>query len=83
MADFLLYPHSFLKIYLFAYYLCVCVCAKDTAMPVSICGSCICSGAQGSQTKAWIPGAMVTSSCESPCESWELHLGPLQEQEVH
>lgn len=77
MADFHLCPHSFLKIYLFAYYLFVCM-QKSQPLPLSICGSCVFRCPRRPDKGMGIPGTMVTSSCDPPCESWEL-----QEQEVH
>lgn len=29
-----------------------------------------------------VPGTGVTDGCEQPCESWELNLGLLEEQQV-
>lgn len=48
------------------------------ALHVCVCTTCICSAPKVSQ----IPQNLSIDGCELLCESWDLTLGPLQEQRV-
>lgn len=46
------------------------VCMYTTCMP----------GAYRGRKMSYSPGIGVTHGCESPCECWDMNLGPLKEQ---
>jgi hypothetical protein len=43
---------------------------------------CLPGAHRGQRRALDSPGTVVTDSCDLPCRSWELNLGPLQEEQV-